>query len=438
VSATTLLPGRADAPVGAGPPERGTAERAAVLMATVSVALQPLLRPSGPLNSSPVDVALLLTIVTTAVWAGAGSVRLRAPYAVAVGLMVLGGAIAGLAGPLPGTSLLALLQDLVLFAWATSIANLARRPGVLRRLSTTWAVTSIVCAAVLVAAALFGWSAVEGFIAKDGNRASFTFGDPDYAATYWLFSVFVVYATQWPRRPWLRRLGYVLLVWSLLLTESNGGLVALPVCVLLVLLVAVRRRFGVMAALAALLLVVGAAGVALTVVPFAQAQEWARTSGQPLLVDTLGRSGASSSQRTVLIQESLQLYATDGPLGAGPGTTKTLLMERGYAYAKEAHDDFLASLVERGLIGVVGIAVLVAGAVLRTGRVLRGPPRGWPELPRPVGLVAALGAAALAGTYYEVLHFRYVWLLLAFTAAVASSWPVRHSAGHGLAVEGAR
>lgn len=429
MSVALSLPGSADAPVPERLAARGTAERTAVVTAAVSVALQPLLRPSGPLNSSPVDVALLMTVLATAVWVGAGSVRLRGPYAVAVGLMVLGGAIAGLTGPLPGTSLIALLQDLLLFGWATAIANLARRPGVLRVLSTTWALTSIACAAALVIGALVGWTAVEGFIAKDGNRASFTFGDPDYAATYWVFSVFIVYATQRPRRPWLRRLGYVLLIWSLVLTQSNGGLVALPVGVGLVLLVAAHRRFGTMAALLALLVTVASVGALLTAVPFSSIQEWARYSGQPLLQDTVGRSGASSAQRSILAGEAMQLYDTHGPLGSGPGTTKELLRDHHYAYAKEAHDDFLAALVERGLIGVVGILVLLVAAVSKGVRVLRGPPRGWPELPRPVGLVAGLAAALFAGTFYEVLHFRYVWLLLAFTAAVASLWPARRAIG---------
>ncbi len=429
MSVTVSLPRFADASVRERLAARGTAERTAVVTAAVSVALQPLLRPSGPLNSSPVDVALLLAVLTTAVWAGTCSVRLRAPYAVAMGLMVLGGAIAGLAGPLPGTSLITLMQDLVLFSWATAIVNLARRPGVLRLLSTTWALTSVLCAAVLVFAALFGLTAVEGFIAKNGDRASFTFGDPDYAATYWAFSVFIVYATQRPRRPWLRRLGYVLLIWSLVLTQSNGGLVALPVGVGLVLLVAAHRRFGTMAALSALLATVASVGLLLTAVPLTVIQEWARYSGQPLLQETIGRSDASSSQRSILTSEAMQLYATDGPLGSGPGTTKELLEDHHYAYAKEAHDDFLASLVERGLIGVVGILVLLVGALSRGARVLRGPPRGWPELPRPVGLVAGLAAALLAGTFYEVLHFRYVWLLLAFTAAVASAWPARRAMG---------
>jgi hypothetical protein len=396
-----------------------------VLCAAASVGLQPLLHPTGPGNSSPVDVAVLLTILTTAVWAAAASSRLRAPYAAAVALMVLGGALAGLTGPLPATSLLAVFQDLVIFAWATAITNLAHRPGVLRLLSSVWALTAMCWAAVLVTASLLGLTAVEGIIAREGNRALFTFGDPNYAGTYWVSSVFLVYATQRPRRPWLRRLAYLLLVWSLVLTESNGGVLALLLGTALVLLLTVRHRVGAAAAVVTAVALAAVVLTAVTAVPFPQVQAWARQSGQPLLVNSIGRSDNSSEQRSALIEEALQLYRSIGPLGIGPGTTKTLLIDRQYPYAKEAHDDYLASLVERGPLGAVGLLVLIVTAVVLGARVVRGPPQDWPELPRPVGLVAALAALALAGTYYEVLHFRFVWLLLALTATVAARWPRR-------------
>jgi len=65
--------------------------------------------------------------------------------------------------------------------------------------------------------------------------------------------------------------------------------------------------------------------------------------------------------------------------------------------------------------------VLIASAAYRAGRLLRpragrADPRG---LPRPVGLVAALLATAAASTYYEVMHFRFVWGLLALVAAAS-------------------
>ncbi|WP_433503776.1 O-antigen ligase family protein [Pseudonocardia halophobica] len=391
------------------------------------MAFQPFLHPTGPGNASPVDVFLLLSMLATIVWAAGAHVRIRAPYVVAVTLIVLGGALAGVTGPLPGTALLAVFQDLVIFAWAVAITNLASREGVLRTLTTAWAVTSVCWASVLVTASVFGLTSIEGIVAREGNRALFTFGDPNYAGTYWITSIFLVYATQRPRRRWLRWLGYGLLVWSLILTESNGSVFALLVGVLFVLVVATYRRFGAPAAVAVPLVTVALVGGLLTAMPLAQMQTWARDSGQPVLVNSIGRSNGSSAQRSELIAESMQLYARYGVLGSGPGSTKPLLQEGHYPYAKEAHDDYLAALVERGPIGLAGVLLLVTGAAVRAARVLRTAPRGWPELPRPVGLVAGLLAMAVAGVYYEVLHFRYTWLLLAFIAAVAAVRPGRRT-----------
>src|SRR5689334_13487793 len=162
-------------------PPRHSAERAAVVVVLVSVALQPFLHPTGPGNSSPVDVGILASLITTAVWGASAGIRWRAPYALGVSLLALGGGIAGLLGPLPATALLAVFQDLVIFAWATAVTNIARRPGVLPLLTRVWAETSLCWASVLAAASLLGLTTIEGIVSREGNRALFTFGDPNYA-----------------------------------------------------------------------------------------------------------------------------------------------------------------------------------------------------------------------------------------------------------------
>src|ERR1700681_2707849 len=80
----------------------------------VPLALLPFLKPSGPGNTSPVDVAIALSIGATLFWAGYARQELRLPYALAVGLIMVGGAVASLAGPLPDNGLLAIGQDLLL------------------------------------------------------------------------------------------------------------------------------------------------------------------------------------------------------------------------------------------------------------------------------------------------------------------------------------
>jgi hypothetical protein len=399
------------------PVRRGSVEALAVVLMAAAIIAQPALTPTGPGNSSPVDVFILSSAVAVAIWATTARLRLRAPYILGAGLMILAGALAGMNGPLPGTSLVAVVQDVILIAWCTAVVAVASTPGRLRLLAAAWAYSAITCAVILLIGTFFQIGTITGVVAREGNRVLFTFGDPNYAATYWVLSIFIVYAVQAPRRGWLRWTGYTLLIGALALTESNGGAVELMAGWCLLILVATCRKWGIVAGAVPLLLVAATVTVTLQLVSISSMQAWARQSGSTLLVNSLGRSNDSSAQRSQLIAESFQLYDTDGVLGSGPSTTKELLSARGYAYAKEAHNDYLAALTERGPLGVLGMLVLVSSAAWRAGRILTRPHSAdGPDLPHPVGLVAAALAAAIAGSYYEVLHFRFVWALLAMVA----------------------
>ncbi|HEX6445327.1 MAG TPA: O-antigen ligase family protein [Streptosporangiales bacterium] len=406
-------------PRGAKPLVRGSAYRLAVLTAAVAVAVQPVLHPTGPGNSSPVDVLTLATLVAVAVWASASRVRLRAPYAFAAGTMAVAGAASGLFGPLPGITAVAVLQDVVLVTWCIALANIAR-PATVRLLLRVWAWTSIGWATILAAGFFTHNQAILGITAREGNRASFTFGDPNYAAIYWVLSIFVVYAVATPARRPVRIAGYLLLLGALALTESNGGMLELAVAFTFLVLARMARRHGLVPAVATFLLVVTTVVVTLTAIPPSQIRQWAMASGQPFLVNSVGRSNGSSEQRSVLVRESFELYRQDGLLGSGPATTKPLLQMRQYPYAKEAHDDYLASLVERGPLGVLGLLGLTFSVGWRTARLLRRSPPGQP-IAHPVGLVACIVVVAVAAAYYEVLHFRFVWVLFALVAAVAET-----------------
>ena len=417
---TPLQTGPADVePLRAPGRVRPMVQRLAVGMAGLAMVFQPILHPNGPGNSSPVDLFTAGTILMTALWAATSNRKLGAPYILGVALMALGGTLGGLNGPLPGTALLAVVQDFVLIGWSSALYNLAREPGVLRTLTRVYARAAIFWAALLVFGSLAGINAIEGIIPREGNRELFTFGDPNYAAAYWVVSLFIVFATKTPRNPWLRWFGYIVLIWCLVLSESNGGVLELLVGLGFLALYTMYRKHGLVAALALVLLIGGGVAGTLTLFPLSQLQTWALQSNQSYLVNSLGRSDGSSGQRGTLIAETLQMYATDGILGSGPMTTKQLLYDRQYPYAKEAHDDYIAALVERGPIGVVGIVIVVLSAGWKVGRVLRAPPRS--EIPRPAGMVAALLIMGLAGTYYEVWHFRFVWIVLAFVAVLAST-----------------
>ena len=122
----TMTPTR---PVAAPPqeapakPARGSAQRAAVITLVLAVIFQPVLHPTGPGNSSPVDLLLIASIVTAMVWLAATHRKLRAPYVIPVLLFVAAGAASGLVSPLPTTALTSIAIDILLFAWCTTVVN---------------------------------------------------------------------------------------------------------------------------------------------------------------------------------------------------------------------------------------------------------------------------------------------------------------------------
>ena len=114
------------------------------------------------------------------------------------------------------------------------------------------------------------------------------------------------------------------------------------------------------------------------------------------------------------------LYEQTGPFGIGPSRTKDWLAQEGASYVKEAHSDYTATLVERGVIGALGLLLLGLSAVRRGTGILVGPLRSdYASVIRaPQMLLGALVAVFAASSFYEVLHFRHVWALLGLLAGV--------------------
>ena len=406
-------------PVGGHGPVRGTAQRTAMIALVGAIIFQPILHPAGPGNSSPVDLFTIASIVTAGIWITSSHHKARAPYIIPVGLIIAAGAASGLFGALPGLALLTLTIDLLLFLWCTTVVNVLSAPRVMRLALVAWSWSGIFWAGVVIVAWLGHITALEGLQAAEGNRVLFTFGDPNYASTYWDATIFVVYATRTPSARWMRIIGYIMLAWALALTESNGGALALGISIFFLLLVRSHRRHGLIGSTVTALVVGIVASSFLVLVPLSSIRQWALDSGQPLLVNSIGRSAQSSDERGELIVELKQLYEhSDGILGLGPASTKPLLTAQLYPYANEAHNDFLAVLVERGPVGLLGLLLLIGSAIYWAVPIVRRKlsARYAAVVPLPVGLVAGLLALSVNSFYEEILHFRFLWALLGIVA----------------------
>lgn len=411
-----------DQPGGPSRLQRGSAQRTATGMLTAAIIFQPLLHPTGPGNSSPVDVLTIGSIVACAVWIAGSHHKIRAPYLVPMTLFIGAGAASGLVSVLPSLSLLTLLIDVLLFAWCTAVVNVLSAPRALRCALVAWSWSGIFWAGVVIVAWIGHVTAIEGLTAAEGNRVLFTFGDPNYASMYWGSTIFVLYAARVPAARWMRLIGYGMLLWALGLTESNGGALAVGIGVIFLLMIRSYRRRGLLGVVAVALVVLVAVGTFFTVLPLNQIRQWALTSGQPLLVNSIGRSGQSSGERSLLIKETAELYQQGtGVLGLGPASTKPLLTTLLFPYANEAHNDFLAALVERGPFGALAVVLLFASAASRASPIIRRPLSApfAVAVPLPAGLVAGLLALSVNSFYEEIFHFRFFWALLGIIAVLA-------------------
>lgn len=399
------------------------------------VAALPLLRPAGPGNTAVADAFLLVSIGLMLLAAGRGVLRPASPYAGGVLLLMLGGALAATLADAPLGSAVVLAQDLLLLLWATAITCGAQDPAVLSAAVTTWARLAPAYALVGVLAYLVGVAPLSGVTSADGARASYTFGDPNYAGNYLVLSLFVVAAARRPRSGPLRAASMLVMLVAIAFTGSNGAAATLVVGGLTVLVVRSYRRYGVQLAA---LTIAGAAmlGVALVgvVLPHVDLQPVrdAAAGSVPLLRDSVGRTG-STSERATINAEGYRLYLDGQATGYGPAQTKASLAAAQAPYVKEAHNDYLATLLERGVVGCAGLLLLGAAAVRRCTVLVTHPgATGLADiLPRPWLLVAGLPVMALAGGFYEVLHFRHLWTWLGIVAAVSlrSEAEARHRRG---------
>ena len=401
-----------------GVPSRHTATQVGIVLAVCAL---PLLRPSGPGNTGLVDVGVVVAMVVAVLWLSGHRHPVRFPYALPVALGIVAGALGGLAA---GGGLLALSQDLFLFGWTLAIANLGRSPALLGTLVRAWGLSVTGWAALLIGGVLGHVAWLSGQSGLDGSRAALTFGDPNLAADYFLVGLFVLRAAQVPRRRSLRLLCCAVVVVAIVLTGSNGGLTALVFATVGGWLFGLVRSGRAPAAVLVACLLAGAAVAAASTVDLSGVAARARDSA-PVLRDSIGREAESGGSRQTLVREGFSLWlSNDSPVGVGPGGTKAALQAEQAPYVKEAHDDYLAAVVERGLLGGVALVWLVALVVVRARRIGRRDalrPEFAAVLPRPELLGAAAGAVLLSALFYEVLHFRHVWALFGLIAA-AELW----------------
>jgi O-Antigen ligase len=393
--------------------------RLVIRLTAAGIAMLPFLA-GGVGNAAPVDVFFALAVAGCLLWAGRTGRRLRFPYAVPVGLIVAAGALGALAGPVPRAGAVTLIQDLWLVAWCWTVVNVAWSKDRLGVLFAAWVYSSIAWAGALVVGLIGHWTLLTGQTAEEGSRTTLTFLDPNYAGSYFFISVMLMWASGYPRNRGARVAAYALLIVALLSTGSMSAMISLLVGVAVASVLGVHRRSGLVPAVALLAAAVLGGSLVASVASLPELQRTAKASPHAFLRDGIGRGASSASGRETLLAEGFQLYREGGPLGTGPVSTKQRLRDDMAPVVKEAHNDYMAALVERGPLGVLGLALLLGAVALRVVPLVqaRAGSRALVAGIKPHALAGALAGTMVAFAFNELLHVRHVWTLFAFIAAL--------------------
>jgi O-antigen ligase len=408
-------------------PPAGTdslAERASPRFTLVTVGLSvvalPLLIPVLPGNSALVDLAAIAAIASCVVWATSVRATVHVPYVVPVGIIVVSGALATFLGSYPLAGVQAILQDLFLLGWAATLATVARTPHALSTITGVWSWSAVAWAALLVLATMTGQDALAGIDTSEGTRAALTFGDQNGAAAYFAIALVVILACGRPRRLASRCAGVTLVVIALALTGSLAGIVSVLTIIVMVSTASAWRRWGLAPAIAISLAGALVGGALLWLVNTPHLVDEASASRFAFIRDSLGRGRQSSGTRAILARETAHLIRTGPPIGRGPGATKPSMEALQAPYPKEAHNDFAAALVERGIGGLLGVVLLFGAVVWRMVAVAVQPLASAfaRVVPRPYVLLGALPSVMVFAVTHEVLHDRTVWTFFGLVAAV--------------------
>src|SRR5438093_1050231 len=224
---------------------------------------------------------------------------------------------------------------------------------------------------------------------------------------------------------------YLYLWFGILATKANGGLGSLAVGLIAWTLVRAwtkRVSYPKLISGALIAFSVGLATVWLVV-------GMGLGSGQFRELQTgsiLGRVGHSFEGRVKIWGSLLHRYRSN-PLGYGPGNSRWQTVsveerERPLAsgtdpfLSKEAHNDYLAYLIERGPLALLALLVFkfqVFGRITRWWRGRAASAQGWVRGgPLAAATFGAWVASWINSITIETLHFRHVWLFLALVYAL--------------------
>jgi hypothetical protein len=341
----------------------------------------------------------------------------RFPYALGMWFIFLGSFIGTFFSLDPMASIIFISKEVYLYVLCVTLATVfaSLEPDLLRRVLLVWTVVAVLHGSLLIAEFVSPnfYAFMISFLGRIGfvdpryiGRVGGLFSDPVWAALFQLMG-FVPLLLVGFRRELSLLLGMVLLL-SIFATASLGALTSLlgasVVAILVLLLMGGHLKFLVWLATVMTL----AAGVFL----FALSQSPDIMASLKHL--TTDRAAHTAGERVHLLGGGTEvLFSPQAILGVGPDNYRDFLEN------KTLHNDPLEFGVERGVIGLLGLALFGGEALNMAVKILLHQKK-LGDASRPVGVIflAMLFGILLESNAHQIFHFRAVWFGLSLQAGI--------------------
>jgi O-antigen ligase len=374
-----------------------------------------------PLNMALVDCWILLG--TPLLWLAfvRGRYVLSWLYALPMWLIFVASFASIFATPDPTNSLVVLLKEIYAYIWfVTLTAVLARLNNKdLQWVLVVWAAMMLLHGFVIigqfVSPALWHFTmsiadSVKGF---DVYRPSGLLMNANSAALFQLFG-FVPLALVSRSQKVTMSLALLLLP-SMLLTGSMGAALAFCTGFMVAMLAIVWSGYlaAVIKTFAQLALALAVLG-ALLFILISQNERYQNHFERIFF----GRSEKSSEGRFDLWQRGLDVFVEYNVFLWGVGPENFRELDRS-GHDNQLHNDFLAFLVERGLLGSLGLGLLALVSLSRAAYMVLLRHKYPDRVPlNVVVFLAAIVATMVESLTHQVFHFRELWLVLAMQEAM--------------------
>ena len=418
-----------------------------VVYLVIAVCLTPVVVPPGPGRTAIVDsVNAIALAVFTVLWLPTKR-PVKLPFLVPMLLIAVGSVLATFNAVNPGAAIITLIQDAYLYVIFVMLVDLLGKRGDFAGLRLAWVFTASAIAILgIYQAVMFKNPSLLNLVSPKGFRALGTFDQPDTLSDYLVMSIFMVLSLNEEAGRLVRWSAIAIMGIGIVATKANGGIMAMAAGLMAWAVVrAWTKRVSYTGLIAGALfaLSLGLAGVWLIQGVGVGSGEIKELQAHSIL----GRMGHSSKGR-MQIWGTLRRRYLKTPLGYGPGNSRWQVLtieERDRPtvgptetfdtgadpfVSKEAHNDYIAFLFERGplaLLAMLALKLQVFGRITKwwAGRAesVRGRVRGGAMA---AAMFGAWVASWITSNTIEVLHFRHVWLFLAMVCALG---PIAGEAG---------